>query len=341
RRRPRPLPALRPPAAARPRPGAGRRARVVHRAVDPELPHGLVRAARGSPHHPRPQPQRRGLRGRAMTAASVRTDTSTTGAREMGTARFGKVLTAMVTPFRDDGSLDLDGAADLARWLVEQGNDGLVVAGTTGEAPTLTDDEKVELWRAVRAAVDVPLLAGSGSNDTRHTVELSRRAAETGVDGLLVVSPYYNRPPQAGIEAHFRAVAEAVDLPIVAYDVPTRTGRAMAVDTILRLAGDGVIVGLKDARGNPSEAAAVVAGAPAGFDLYAGDDGLTLPLLAVGAVGVVGVATHWSAGLHAEMIAAHEKGDLERAREINARLLPSFAVETGPTWVHTSAAKAA
>lgn len=259
----------------------------------------------------------------------------------MGTARFGKVITAMVTPFRDDGSLDLDGAADLARWLVEQGNDGLVVAGTTGEAPTLTDDEKVELWRAVRAAVDVPLLAGSGSNDTRHTVELSRRAAETGVDGLLVVSPYYNRPPQAGIEAHFRAVAEAVDLPIVAYDVPTRTGRAMAVDTILRLAGDGVIVGLKDARGNPSEAAAVVAGAPAGFDLYSGDDGLTLPLLAVGAVGVVGVATHWSAGLHAEMIAAHEKGDLERAREINARLLPSFAVETGPTWVHTSAAKAA
>src|SRR5690606_17757781 len=211
RRGPRPLPALRPSAAAGRRPGGGGRRRLVHRAVDPQLPHGLVRAARGPPDHPRPQPQRRGLRGRALTGRPpVRTDTPTTGAREMGTARFGKVITAMVTPFRDDGSLDLDRAADLARWLVEQGNDGLVAAG-------------------------------SGSTDTRHTVELSRRAAETGVDGLLVVSPYYNRPPQAGIEAHFRAVAEAVDLPIVAYDVPTRTGRAMAVDTILRLAGDGVI----------------------------------------------------------------------------------------------------
>ncbi|HEX5365580.1 MAG TPA: 4-hydroxy-tetrahydrodipicolinate synthase [Acidimicrobiales bacterium] len=260
----------------------------------------------------------------------------------MSSARFGKVLTAMVTPFHDDGGLDVDGAAALARWLVDQGNDGLVVAGTTGEAPTLSDDEKVELWRAVRAAVDVPLLAGTGSNDTRHTVALSRRAAETGVDGLLVVSPYYNRPPQAGIEAHFRAVAGATDLPIVMYDVPTRTGREMAVDTILRLAREvPTVVGLKDARGKPGEAAAVVAGAPPGFDVYSGDDGLTLPLLAVGAVGVIGVCTHWSAGLHAEMIAAHGKGDLEAARALNARLVPSFEVEVGPTWVHAGAAKAA
>src|SRR5690606_31601517 len=173
-------------------------------------------------------------------------------------------------------------------------------------------------------------------------VELSQRAAETGVDGLLVVSPYYNRPPQAGIEAHFRAVAAAVDQPIVVYDVPSRTGRALAVDTIVRLAREVPnIAGLKDARGNPAEAARIVAGAPDGFDLYSGDDGLTLPLLAVGAVGVVGVATHWSAGLHAEMIAAHAKGDVQHARELNARLGPSFAVETGPTWVQTSAAKAA
>jgi 4-hydroxy-tetrahydrodipicolinate synthase len=260
----------------------------------------------------------------------------------MSTARFGKVLTAMVTPFHDDGSLDLDGAAALARWLVAQGNDGLVIAGTTGEAPTLSDDETVELWRAVRAAVDVPLLAGSGSNDTRHTIHLSQRAAETGVDGLLVVSPYYNRPPQAGIEAHFRAVAGATHLPIVMYDVPIRTGRAMTVDTIVRLATDVPnIAGLKDARGNPAEAARIVAGAPDDFDVYSGDDGLTLPLLAVGAVGVIGVATHWSAGLHAEMIAAFDKADITTAREINARLGPSFAVESGPTWVQTSAAKAA
>lgn len=260
----------------------------------------------------------------------------------MPLARFGKVLTAMVTPFHDDGGLDLDGAAALARWLVAQGNDGLVIAGTTGEAPTLSDDEKVELWRAVRAAVDVPLLAGTGSNDTRHTIGLSQRAAETGVDGLLLVSPYYNRPPQAGIEAHFRAVAAAVDLPIVMYDVPIRTGRAIAVDTIVRLAVEvPTIVGLKDARGNPADAARVVAGAPDDFDVYSGDDGLTLPLLAVGAVGVVGVATHWSAGLHAEMIAAHDKGDLHAACEINARLGDSYAVEVGPTWVQPSAAKVA
>jgi 4-hydroxy-tetrahydrodipicolinate synthase len=260
----------------------------------------------------------------------------------MGTARFGKVLTAMVTPFHDDGGLDLDGAAALARWLVDQGNDGLVIAGTTGEAPTLSDDEAVELWRAVRGAVDVPILAGTGSNDTRHTVELSRRAAETGVDGLLVVSPYYNRPTQAGIEGHFRAVAAATALPIVMYDVPARTGRIIEVDTIVRLANDvPTIAGLKDARGRPGEAAAIVAGAPPEFDVYSGDDGLTLPLLGVGAVGVIGVATHWTAGLHAEMIAAHAKGDVDAAREINARLVPSFEVEIGPTWVQSSAAKAA
>jgi 4-hydroxy-tetrahydrodipicolinate synthase len=260
----------------------------------------------------------------------------------MGIARFGKVLTAMVTPFHEDGSLDVDGAAALARWLVDQGNDGLVLSGTTGEAPTLSDDEAVALWRAVRPAVDVPLLAGTGSNDTRHTVELSQRAAETGVDGLLVVSPYYNRPPQSGLDLHYRSVAAATDLPVVMYDVPSRTGRAIAVGTIVRLANEVPnIVGLKDARGNPSQAAEIIAGAPDDFDLYSGDTGLTLSLLAVGAVGVVGVCSHWTAGLHAEMIAAFEKGDVLTARQINARLAPSFAVESSDTWVHTAAAKAA
>ncbi|HEV7759099.1 MAG TPA: 4-hydroxy-tetrahydrodipicolinate synthase, partial [Acidimicrobiales bacterium] len=205
----------------------------------------------------------------------------------MGSARFGKVLTAMVTPFDDDGALDLDGAAQLARWLVAHGNDGLVVAGTTGEAPTLSDDEKVELWQAVRQAVDVPLLAGTGSNDTRHTIGLSERAAGCGVDGLLVVAPYYNRPPQSGLDAHMRAVAAATDLPVVMYDVPSRTARRIEVDTIVRLAREvPTIVGLKDARGNPTEAARIAADTPDDFDLYSGDDGLTLPLLSVGAVGV-------------------------------------------------------
>lgn len=258
----------------------------------------------------------------------------------MGSARFGKVLTAMVTPFDDEGALDLGGAATLARWLVAHGNDGLVLAGTTGEAPTLSDDEAVELWQAVRAAVDVPLLAGTGSNDTRHTIALSQRAAGCGVDALLVVSPYYNRPPQAGIEAHMRAVAAATDLPIVMYDVPGRTGRAMTVDTIVRLAAEvPTIVGLKDARGNPFEAARIVADAPHDFDVYSGDDSLTLPLLSVGAVGVVGVATHWCGVQMGEMITAHEKGDVTTAREINAQLLDSFAFEATELWQHASGVK--
>jgi 4-hydroxy-tetrahydrodipicolinate synthase len=258
----------------------------------------------------------------------------------MGAARFGKVLTAMVTPFHDDGGLDLDGAVRLAQWLVAHGNDGLVLAGTTGEGATLSDDEKVELWTAVRGAVDVPLLAGSGSNDTRHTVGLSRRAVDTGVDALLVVSPYYNRPPQAGLRAHYEALAAAVDLPIVLYDVPGRTGRAMAVETIVGLATDvPTIVALKDARGNPAEAARIVADAPADFDVYSGDDGLTLPLLAAGAVGVIGVATHWAGGLHAEMVAAMEKGDVATARQVNAKLLDSFAFEATEQWQHASGVK--
>jgi len=259
----------------------------------------------------------------------------------MHTARFGTVLTAMVTPFEDDGSLDVDGAVDLARWLVGHGHDGLVLTGTTGEAPTLTDDEKVAVWRAVRQAVDVPLLAGTGSSDTRHTVDLSQRAAETGVDGLLVVAPYYNRPPQAGIEAHMRAVAAATDVPIVMYDVPHRTARSMTVETIVRLATEvPTIVGLKDARGNVAEAARIVAEAPDGFELYSGDDSLTLALLAVGAVGVVGVATHWCGEHMAEMIRSFQSGDHEQARRINARLGPSYSWPQSELWQAPGAVKA-
>jgi 4-hydroxy-tetrahydrodipicolinate synthase len=243
--------------------------------------------------------------------------------------RFGSVVVAMVTPFDDDLELDLDGAVTLARWLVDQGADGLVLAGTTGEAPTLSDDEAVALWTAVREAVTVPLVAGTGSNDTRHTIELSRRAAATGVDGLLVVTPYYNRPSQAGIEAHFRAVAEATDLPFLVYDIPVRAGRKVDTEVLVRLAREvPTMVGLKDAAGNPGETARVVAEAPDGFDLYSGDDAMTLPLLAVGATGVIGVAAHWSAAEHAEMIAAHAKGDVDAARRLNARLLDSYDYET-------------
>lgn len=248
----------------------------------------------------------------------------------MGRARFGKVVTAMVTPFRDDGALDVDGARELARWLVARGNEGLVLSGTTGEAPTVHDDEKVELWRAVRDAVDVPLVAGIGTYDTRHSVRMAERAAACGVDGLLAVTPYYSRPSQAGIEAHFRAIAAATDLPVMIYDIPVRTSRKVATELLVRLANEvPTIAGLKDASANPGETARVVAGAPDDFDVYSGDDAQTLPLLAVGAVGLVGVATHWVAPIMAETIAAFDKGDPTMARDLNARMLPSFAFETG------------
>ena len=243
--------------------------------------------------------------------------------------RFGSVLVAMVTPFDDDLELDLEAAVTLARWLVDQGADGLVLAGTTGEAPTLSDDESVDLWAAVRGAVTVPLLAGTGSNDTRHTCQLSRRAAAAGVDGLLVVSPYYNRPSQAGLEAHFRAVADATDLPFLIYDIPIRTGRKVDSEVLVRLAREvPTMVGIKDAAGDPAASARVIAEAPDGFDLYSGDDAFTLPLLAIGGTGVIGVAAHWSAPEHTEMISAHAKGDVETARLVNARLLDSYDFET-------------
>lgn len=245
-------------------------------------------------------------------------------------ARFGRVLTAMITPFDANGALDLDGAAKLASWLVEQGNEGLVVAGTTGESPTLTHDEQIDLIRTVCQAVSVPVLAGAGSNDTRAAVELTERATEAGAAGILSVTPYYNRPSQAGLAAHFRAVAAATELPVVLYDIPVRSGRKIDTATMLELAHDlPNIAGVKDAAGNPAETASLLAQAPEGFEVYSGDDALTLPLLAIGAVGVIGVATHWAAREMRELIDAFETGDVRRAREINARLVPSYAYETG------------
>jgi 4-hydroxy-tetrahydrodipicolinate synthase len=245
-------------------------------------------------------------------------------------ARFGRVLTAMITPFDGDGALDLDEAQRLARWLQDHGNDGLVVAGTTGEAPVLTDDERLSLFAAVIEAVAIPIIVGTGTNDTAHSVHLTAQAAALGAAGVLAVCPYYNRPSQAGIDAHIRAMAAATDLPVMVYDIPVRTGRKIATDTLLRLFREVPnVVALKDAAGNPGETARVVAEAPDRTEVYSGDDALTLPLLAVGAVGVVGVATHWSGPDHQEMLDLWAKGDTEGARAVNARLLPSFAFETG------------
>jgi 4-hydroxy-tetrahydrodipicolinate synthase len=254
--------------------------------------------------------------------------------------QWGAVLTAMVTPFDDRGALDLDAAAELARWLQDHGNDGLVVAGTTGEAPVLTESEKLDLWRAVSEAVTIPIVAGTGSNNTAETVELTRKASAIGVAGVLVVGPYYNRPPQAGIEAHFRATAAATDLPVMIYDVPPRTGRRIARDVLVRLFSDVTnLVAFKDATGDPPGAARLLADVPS-LEIYSGDDALTLSLLAVGAVGVVGVATHWCAPEMGDMIRAFDKGDVVRAREINGRLLESYLFENSDTCVFSQAAKA-
>ena len=235
----------------------------------------------------------------------------------------------MATPFDGSAGVDLVGAATLAKYLVEHGSDGLVVTGSTGEAATLSDDERVSLWRAVASAVDVPVLAGATSNDTRHSVELVKLATVAGVDGVLAVTPYYNRPSQAGIAAHFRAIAEATSLPVILYDIPVRTGRKIASETILELASEvDNIVGLKDAAGDAPATERLLARAPADFECYSGDDLMTLPLLSVGAVGLIGVATHWCGVECGEMITRFRSGDVEGSLEIARALIPSFVYES-------------
>lgn len=241
------------------------------------------------------------------------------------TPPFGRLLTAMVTPFAADGSLDLDGAARLASYLVdEQANDALVINGTTGESPTTTDAEKEALVRAVVEAVGdrAQVVAGVGTNDTRHTIELAAAAEKAGANGLLVVSPYYNRPPQAGLLRHFTAVADATGLPILAYDIPARTGVAIASETLVRLAEHDRIVGVKDAKGDLNATSWVTSRTDLAF--YSGDDALTLPLLAVGGVGLVGTSTHLTGAIAKQMIEAYERGDVTAALALHRRALPLF-----------------
>jgi 4-hydroxy-tetrahydrodipicolinate synthase len=244
--------------------------------------------------------------------------------------RFGTVVTAMVTPFTEDGRLDIDGAVALADHLAATGTDALVVAGTTGEAPVLSDSEKLQLWRALAESKRLPIIAGAGTYDTAHSLELVRGATEAGVDGILAVTPYYSRPPQAGIEGHFRAIAAATDLPVMLYDIPIRTGRRIAPDIIVRLAHEvDNIVALKDAAGDIAGTSKLATELPAGFEIYSGDDVLTLAFVAVGAVGVVSVASHWAGGELGEMIMAYQAGEVALARSINAALLGSYGFETG------------
>jgi 4-hydroxy-tetrahydrodipicolinate synthase len=245
-------------------------------------------------------------------------------------AIFGQVLTAMITPFDASGALDLNEAVRLAKWLQDNGNDGLVVSGTTGESSTLTDAEKLALWEAVIKAVTIPVIAGSGSNDTAHSVHLTKEVTKMGAGGILAVGPYYNRPPQSGLEGHITAMANATTLPVVVYDIPVRTGRKISTQTLAKLANTVPnIKALKDAAGAPAETANLMAQVPKDFELYSGDDGLTLAFLAYGGSGVIGVATHWSAPEHQAMITAFKNGDVALARKYNDILLESYAFETG------------
>lgn len=247
----------------------------------------------------------------------------------------------MVTPFADDTSLDLDAAASVARALVATGSEGLVVAGTTGEGPVLSDPERLDLFRAVVDAVDVPVIVSTGTNDTAHSVMLTKEAKAMGADGVLAVTPYYNRPSMEGLALHFGAIADASDLPVMLYDIPVRSGRRIGPELIVALAERHAnVVAVKDAAGDVADAARVVAEAPPGFEVYSGDDALLLPLVAVGAVGVVSVASHWAAGLFAALIEATAAGDLARARALATRLRPSCAFEASDIYPNPVPAKA-
>ncbi|MCV7202039.1 4-hydroxy-tetrahydrodipicolinate synthase [Mycolicibacterium peregrinum] len=238
------------------------------------------------------------------------------------TAQLGTVLTAMVTPFKPDGSLDLDAAARLANHLIDAGCDGLVLSGTTGESPTTTDDEKLALLRTVLEAVGdrARIIAGAGSYDTAHSVHMAKACAAEGAHGLLVVTPYYSRPPQAGLLAHFTAVADATDLPNLLYDIPPRSSIPIAWETIRALAGHPNIVGVKDAKGDLHGGGEMLA--ETGLAYYSGDDTLNLPWLAMGAVGFVSVWGHLAAGQLRDMLTAFNSGDIATARKINVSLAP-------------------
>lgn len=244
------------------------------------------------------------------------------------TARLGTLLTAMATPFKPDGSLDTATAARLAVHLVDSGCDGLVVSGTTGESPTTTDDEKIELLRVVLEAVGdrARIIAGAGTYDTAHSVHLVKASAAEGAHGLLVVTPYYSRPPQAGLVAHFTTVADATDLPVILYDIPPRSVVPIEWDTIRALAEHPNIVAIKDAKGDLHGGGQIIA--ETGLAYYSGDDALNLPWLAMGAVGFISVWGHLAAGPLRDMLAAFVSGDVATARKINVTLAPLSAAQS-------------
>ena len=239
---------------------------------------------------------------------------------------FGRLLTAMVTPFSSDGKVDFDMATQLAKRLVENGSDGLVVAGTTGESPTLTSEEKLQLFSTVVEAVGgkASVIAGTGNYSTTETIELTRETEKTGVDGVLVVAPYYNRPPQEGLFRHFSAVAEATSLPLMVYNIPSRTGVNISVETMVRLAQVDNIVAIKESTGNMAQAADLGQKLPSDFLIYSGDDAMTIPMMSLGAFGVVSVASHVAGRIIKGMIESFARGEVSKATETQLKLTPLY-----------------
>ena len=249
---------------------------------------------------------------------------------------FGRLLTAMVTPFNADGSVNYEKAADLAEWLINNGSDGLVVAGSTGEAATMSAEEKLELFRVVVNRINkrVPVIAGTGSNNTADSVKMTKMAEAMGVDGALIVGPYYNKPTQEGFYQHFAAVAQSTGLPIIVYNVPGRTASNISPAIVARLAADFEnIVAIKEAAGNVAQVAELYSVLPEEFTIYSGDDGLIIPFMSVGATGLISVLSNIGGGILQEVMQAYEDGRVREAAKLNARMVPlanAMFIETNP-----------
>ena len=249
---------------------------------------------------------------------------------------FGRLLTAMVTPFNADGSVNYEKAADLAEWLINNGSDGFVVAGSTGEAATMSAEEKLELFRVVVNRINkrVPIIAGTGSNNTADSVKMTKMAEAMGVDGALIVGPYYNKPTQEGFYQHFAAVAQSTGLPIIVYNVPGRTASNISPAIVARLAADFEnIVAIKEAAGNVAQVAELYSVLPEEFTIYSGDDGLILPFMSVGATGLISVLSNIGGGILQDVMQAYEDGRVREAAKLNARMVPlanAMFIETNP-----------
>lgn len=249
---------------------------------------------------------------------------------------FGRLLTAMVTPFNADGSVNYEKAADLAEWLINNGSDGLVVAGSTGEAATMSAEEKLELFRVVVNRINkrVPVIAGTGSNNTADSVKMTKMAEAMGVDGALIVGPYYNKPTQEGFYQHFAAVAQSTGLPIIVYNVPGRTASNISPAIVARLAADFEnIVAIKEAAGNVAQVAELYSVLPEEFTIYSGDDGLIIPFMSVGATGLISVLSNIGGGILQDVMQAYEDGHVREAAKLNARVVPlanAMFIETNP-----------